>query len=330
MRTTKASEKMNDYRSLLSQAKDDVVHVLRHKGIQERYLQFGGEGLEPEKKVRAPTDARSEFLANRAMGDWAENLVTSVVQTIDPAWTVTQYGNTDSMAAGDDGFADLYRAGLEEVRKYGKRPDLLVLPASPDVPPDISTLRRGESDVYVSRSVAAIEVRSSKFKALQYMAVRKAELASGKKSDRLTPSFTVKVEDLVVVYRWVEKYNVSQSYCQVFFDSMWAINVLDIFRIIGSGVGFKIETPEKSQLKATIMIPITSGSKVGDFVESPAFQVETKHTRLGRVDAFVKPVGGRVEPDRVALRRVLLAEPAPISSGQVLPRGLQSSLPLTN
>lgn len=300
-------EEMNDYFNRLSQAKDEVISVLRNKGIQDKYLHFGGEGPQPEKKPRPPTDARSEFLANRAMGDWAEGVVTSAVQSSDGAWAVTQYGNTDSMAAGEDGFADLYLAGLEEVRKHGKRPDLLVLPANISTPPDISALTREQSDIYVARSIAAIEVRSSKFKALQYMSVRQEDLASGKKSDRLTPSFTVKVEDLVIVYRWIEKYGVSQSYCQVFFDSMWAINVLDIFRIIGSGVGFKIETPEKSQLKSTIMIPITSGSKVGDFLEPPAFQVETKHTRLGRVDAFVKPVGGRVQIDRAILRKVLLA-----------------------
>jgi hypothetical protein len=299
---------MNDYRTQLESAKDSVVEVLRGKGIQQRHLVFGGEGPEPEKKVRPPTDARSEFLANRAMGDWAEGKVSEAVASIAPSWSVTQYGNTNSMAAGEEGFADHYRAALEEVREFGKRPDLLVLPKGVGVPADISTLARADSDPFVFDAQAAIEVRSSKFNALKYMAVRKAELEAGKKSDRATPSFTVKVEDLVVVYRWIERYGVSQSYCQVFFDSMWAINVLDIFRIIGSGAGFKIETPAKSQLKSTIMIPITSGVKVGAFTEAPVFEVETRETKLGRVDAFVKPVGGKVVIDGPALRTVLLAE----------------------
>lgn len=299
---------MTNYHDQLVSAKDNVVQVLRTKGIEERYLVFGGEAAAPEKKARVPTDARSEFLANRAMGDWAENIVAGAVSTMDPAWIVTQYGNTDSMAAGEEGFAELYVQGLEEVRKYGKRPDLLVLPAKSNVPADISMLGREQSDPFVASAYAAIEVRSSKFKALQYMSVRTEEAAVGKKSDRMTPSFTVKVEDLVIVYRWIERYKVPQSYCQVFFDSIWAINVLDIFRIIGSGTGFKIETPEKSQLKATIMIPITSGQQVGHFVEAPVFQVETRQTRLGRVDAFVKPVGGNVEINGPALRKVLLAQ----------------------
>lgn len=299
---------MNKYLNHLAQVKDDVVVVLREKGIQEKYLQFGGEGPPPEKKPRPPTDARSEFLANRAMGDWAEGIVTSAIQTnYRDSWAVAQYGNTDSLAAGEDGFTELYTAGLEEVRKYGKRPDLLVLPVEIAPPADISALPRERSDEYVADSIAAIEVRSSKFKALQYMQVRREDSASGKKSDRPTPSFTVKVEDLVIVYRWIERYGVSQSYCQVFFDSIWGINVLDIFRTIGSGAGFKIETPAKSQLKSTIMIPITTGVKIGTFKEPPAFQVETRCTRLGRVDAFVKPVGGKVEISKERLRKVLLA-----------------------
>ncbi len=298
---------MSTYYRSISQAKEDVIQVLRSKGIEERYLQFGGEGAKPEKKVRAPTDARSEFLANRAMGDWAEDVVTHSVKSIDRSWAVTQYGDTESIAAGEEGFSDLYIAGVEDVRKFGKRPDLLVLPASSNVPPNISSLIRSDSDPYVAKSLAAIEVRSSKFMALQYMEVRNSDLKNGKKSDRMTPSFTVKVEDLVIVYRWIERYGVSQTYCQVFFDSMWAINVLDIFKIIGSGVGFKIETPAKSQLKSTIMIPITSGSKVGTFVEPPDFQVETKSTRLGRLDAFVRPIGGKVQTDATAFRKVLFA-----------------------
>src|SRR5450759_3556916 len=95
------------------------------------------------------------------------------------------------------------------------------------------------------------------------MKVRKQQRAAGKTTARETPSFTVKVEDLVIVYRWLERYRVPQSYCQVFFDSVFAVNFLDIFATIGSGSRFTIETPEKSQEKATIMIPITSGTQVG-------------------------------------------------------------------
>ena len=44
-------------------------------GFHERHLSFGGEGAVPTRKPTVPTDARSEFLANRAMGDWAERVI---------------------------------------------------------------------------------------------------------------------------------------------------------------------------------------------------------------------------------------------------------------
>ena len=99
-----------------------------------------------------------------------------------------------------------------------------------------------------------------------------------------------------------------QSYCQVFFDSVFAINFLDIFATIGSGGGFTIETPAKSQEKATIMIPITSGKQIGRATAIPTFAAEHRVTELGRHDAYVVPQGGGFELDAAATRKVLLAE----------------------
>ena len=117
------------------------------------------------------------------------------------------------------------------------------------------------------------------------MKVRQQQRAAGKTTARATPSFTVKVEDLVIVYRLLERHGVPQSYFQVFFDSVFAINFLGIFATIGSGSGFTIETPEKSQEKATIMIPITSGTQVGRATAIPTFAAEHRVTELGRHDA---------------------------------------------
>ena len=151
-----------------------------------------------------------------------------------------------------------------------------------------------DSDKYVTLAEAAIEVRSSKFEALTYMKVRQQDRADGKASANETPSFTVKVEDLRIVYRWIERHNISQSYCQVFFDSVYAINVSKIFQLIASGKNLKLDNPLKSQMKTTIMIPITCGEMVGKFNSLPEFAVENKVTRLGRHDAYVKPVGGEL------------------------------------
>jgi hypothetical protein len=283
-----------------------VITTLERKGIEARHLEFGGEGKPPAKKVTVPTDARSEFLANRAMGDWAEHSLSIALRPVFPDLKIVQYGNTDRIAAGDPEFKARYLAGIEETRRFGKRPDLLMLPGHITAPEDISELGYDVGDAFVNQSLASIEVRSSKFEALTYMRVRQQQREAGNKTARETPSFTVKVEDLIIVYRWLERYGVVQSYCQVFFDSIFAINFLDIFNVIASGTGFAIETPAKSQEKATIMIPITRGAKIGTATELPRFEAEHRVTELGRHDAFVVPRGGGFSLDADSARRVLL------------------------
>lgn len=294
------------YLSELAKAKEFLVKELYRRGISERYLQFGGEGPILERAPRIPTNARSEFLANRAMGDWAEGILAEAIMCAKKELKVTHYGNSQLISAGEDGFREFYISVMEEVRKYGKRPDLLVFDLNEKIPEDISDLLIEQAEALVIKAFASIEVRSSKFEARTYMRVRKEEVASGKKQARLTPSFTVKVEDLKIVYRWIERYKIPQSYCQVFFDSVYCINFLDIFRIIASaGKGITIESPAKSQEKATIMIPITFGVSIGSFTESPKFATKERVTRLGRHDAYVVPEGGALEIDSKALLSVL-------------------------
>ena len=295
------------YFARLKNTLEGVVGNLRAKGIDERHLAFGGEGHPPTRKPTVPTDARSEFLANRAMGDWAERTLSVALLRALPEWKVVQYGSTDRIAAGHPEFKTRYLAGLEETRRFGKRPDLLLFPAGDSVEADVSQRSHPDTESLVKQAMAAVEVRSSKFDALTYMAVRKRQREAGKTTGRETPSFTVKVEDLVIVYRWLERHRVPQSYCQVFFDSVFAINFLDIFAAIGSGRGFTIETPEKSQEKATIMIPITSGTQIGRATAIPTFAPELRVTELGRHDAYVVPQGGGFELEAIATKKVLLA-----------------------
>jgi len=296
---------MNYCRKLAS-AKDALVKVLRSKGIAARYLRFGGPGEKPSRRPTIPTDARSEFLANRAMGDWAEDVLARAIAAAQPKWTVSHYGNAERIAAGEDGFRDFYLGVMDEVRLYGKRPDLLLFEKSQRAPEDMTGMSVEEAAPLVAKALAAIEVRSSKFEALKYMEVRKADKANGAAAARQTPSFTVKVEDLRIVYRWIERCKVPQSYCQVFFDVVYAINFLDIFKVIASGERFVIEKPAKSQEKATIMIPITLGKCVGKFSDLPEFKACERVTRLGRHDAFVVPTGGSLKIDPDSLASVLL------------------------
>ena len=296
------------YFDRLKNTLEGVVAKLTAKGIEGRQLAFGGEGDRPTQKPRVPTDARSEFRATRAMGDWAERVLTSALLAALPEWKVVQYGNTDRIAAGHPDFKARYLAGMEETRVFGKRPDLLLFAANAKVEGDLSERGHADTEPVVKEAVAAIEVRSSKFEALKYMAVRQQQRDAGNTSGRETPSFTVKVEDLVIVYRWLERHRVPQSYCQVFFDSVFAINFLEMFAVIGSGTGYSIETPAKSQEKATIMIPITRGLQVGRATGLPTFAAEHRITELGRHDAFVVPRGGGFVLEAARVRQVLLAD----------------------
>ncbi len=297
---------MSGYLDQLRATLEGVVAHLTAKGIEQRHLAFGGEGVVPTRKPTVPTDARSEFLANRAMGDWAEQALSAALLGALPEWRVAQYGDTNRISAGHPDFKASYLAGIEETRRYGKRPDLLLFPASFVVDSNLSALAHAETEFLVKQAAAAIEVRSSKFEALTYIAVRQLQREAGNSTGRETPSFTVKVEDLIIVYRWLERHDVPQSYCQVFFDSVFAINFLDIFATIASGTGYAIETPAKSQEKATIMIPITRGVQVGAANALPSFAAEHRVTALGRHDAYVVPCGGGFVLDADRMRQVLL------------------------
>lgn len=296
---------MNDYFQKLSNAKDKVVYELHHRGVASRHLQFGGVG-QPLGRIFVPTDARSEFLANRAMGDWAENLLADAINKTLPGYRGVHYGNSDRISAGEEGFKDFYKSVLEDVRVFGKRPDLLIVPNSYNCPSDVSAESTEILRPLVAHSLAAIEVRSSKFEALHYAQVRAQERKLKKSAGRLCQSFTIKLEDLKIVFRWIENFQKPQIYCQVFLDSMFAINVLDIFEIIGSGNGFNIEAPDKSQGKITITIPITSGQQVATYTAIPTFQVQHHRTRLGRHDSYVRPVGGDVSFNADAFLNVIL------------------------
>lgn len=298
----------SDYFERLKLASVKVTEVLTSKGVSADKLCFGGEGKIPVKKPRIPIDPNSNFLGNRAMGDWAEEALKSTINSQQKIYQALHYGDTNELAAGDELFKEYYLSELESTRVYGKRPDLLLygvgnLPAKDA----LADKPISATEEVAKLALAAIEVRSSKFRAIQYMRVREEEKVNGKKGVRLCPSFTVKVEDLIIVYRWMEKFHVRQSYMQVFLDSIFGINFLDIFELIGEGKNIIIEKPKQSQEKATIMIPITLGHQVASCATPPTFRMRIQETRLGRVDAFVAPEAGAFVLNGDNLNAVLFA-----------------------
>ena len=298
-----------DYFGRLKSATVRVAEVLSRKGVASDRLCFGGEGALPSKKPRIPLEPNSNFLGNRAMGDWAESVLKELLVGSPSGVLPIHYGDSNQIAAGDEGFKEYYLEELEATRVYGKRPDLLLYSPGAVISGDEFRQKPvADTESIAHQALAAFEVRSSKFKALQYMRVRTEERAAGIKVERTCPSFTVKIEDLIIVYRWMERFRVPQCYTQVFFDSIFGINFLDIFENIGSGEGLKIDKPRESQEKATIMIPITCGRKIASCSESPDFQTVIRETRLGRVDAFVSPVRGTFVLDPAALNEILFPQ----------------------
>lgn len=123
-------------------------------------------GIDSDIRIegRPPTMASSEFLINKQQGDWAEQVVLNAINSNSTEYMAIQYGRSDSLAAGDEGFGDFYTKYQEELNNIGKRPDLLIFRKS-----DISSEKLDlDDDNFINKAVAAIEVRSSSFLAGKY------------------------------------------------------------------------------------------------------------------------------------------------------------------
>lgn len=290
------------YLADLDRAKDEATKFLKAKKVEPRYLDFNREGPASKGKPRLPNDSNSEFLANRAMGDWAESTLADALRAT-TRLHVVHYGEADTIAAGEPGFEDFFLARLESVRAHGKRPDLLLFDEEL-CPTNVADQPTSALIETACKARASIEVRSSKFEAKKYIAARAEDIQAGKKGVRACPSFTVKVEDLIIVYRWLQHHPVPQFYAQVFLDSVYMISVLEILRLLRPNTDITIEKNTKNQLKSTIHIPVTSGRQVGQFRELPRFEARERVTRLGRHDAYVLPVGGDLILSRDELKAI--------------------------
>jgi hypothetical protein len=296
---------MGDYFEKIKDQVNRVTEILKKKGIQKELLNFDAdENL--DQKIRPPTDANSEFLANRSMGDWAENLIINQVNS-DKNYTAIRYGNEETISAGEEGFKEFYISLKKEVLKFGKRPDLLIFDKKYKKEKNLSNLNTLDAKKYVEECLTSIEIRSSKFESEVYKKVRQKEKKEGKSVQRTSLGFTVKVEDLKIVYRWIKNHKKPQSYFQVFFDKVYGINFIDILDlIISEKKEIKIESPLKSQLKTTIVIPVDFGLEIATVIEKPKIVAVEKITKLGRHDFYVKPTDGKIEINYSNFKKILL------------------------
>jgi type II restriction enzyme len=345
--------------------KDDILNLIQQSPLEiDTEIQMTG---------RPPTMANSEFLTNKEQGDWAEQVVYRAINEFSSDYFAIQYGRSDSIAAGDDGFADFYMEYQSELNTIGKRPDILIFKLTdfPDRNVDI------ENDEHVRRAIVALEVRSSSFLIDKYTAfmderqqeaiknctdIRKnlldgelgnllkrkndtiyklileatsetfkeldfrrpswsltqelrdlTELLKGLKENIKTLhkrdylSITPKMEDIALVNRWIQKYNVKHFYLQVFFDKAYVISFQDILELVSNdeneGNNFSIERDVKNQGKTTINVNVKIGKEIIGKIDMPEHKAAMKELDRGRLLFYVTFEGGKGYLDNEILMR---------------------------
>jgi type II restriction enzyme len=122
-------------------------------------------------------------------------------------------------------------------------------------------------------------------------------------------SITPKVEDIKVVYKWIETFNIPHFYFQVFFDKVYGISFEQILKIISNpdndGVIFSVEKDVQNQNKTTIKIHSKSGIPIASKVDEPLHESVRKEMDRGRLLFYVTFKGGTAYLDIENLRTIL-------------------------
>jgi len=243
-------------------------------------------------KGRIPSQVSGEFITNREQGDWAETLMLKIINEKCEGLRGIKYGRVENLVAGDYGFKELFEKYQEEIAHLGKCPDLLIFKEedlSENVKKDICSEKpRKDIIEIVRKAFAGIEVRSSAFLTKRYQEYRKSK----ETTNRDFLSFTPKIEDLVVIVRWIENHNIPHYYVQVLFDSMYIISFKKILEILSdpdnNKVKYFIEQNYKNNFKGTIHINLNEGVCLSNDIKQPKHSSVRKELINGRLVHFVK------------------------------------------
>lgn len=111
-------------------------------------------------------------------------------------------------------------------------------------------------------------------------------------SKRTYLSITPKVEDIKVVYNWVQRYNVPHYYVQVFFDRAYGISYENILQLLThpeeEGKRYTVEKDVKNQYKTTIKIRANSEANILTKIDLPEHYSQMKELGRGRLLYFVR------------------------------------------
>lgn len=265
--------------------------------------------IQRRRKTKPPTQAFSQFVINREQGDWAEDLLFRAIREIDRGIVPVRYGKTDKIIAGEPGFKEFYNKYQDELHRLGKKPDLLIFREDDYVEKwnyDITSLDIELLDTIISKAMAAFEIRSSAFLIEEYRKYRESKKGKGK---RQFLSFTPKIEDIYVIYKWIKRYGIRHFYVQVFFDKVYCIAFEDILRIVSDKAArnktFTIERNYRNQFKSTVHIDVNSGVCLAKKINMPEHKSEVKKLISGRLLFYVTFRGGYTQIDLTNLMKVL-------------------------
>ncbi len=122
-------------------------------------------------------------------------------------------------------------------------------------------------------------------------------------------SITPKVEDIKVVYKWIETFEVPHFYFQVFFDKVYGISFEQILTIISNSVNegniFSVEKDTKNQNKTTIKIKSKEGYQIAYKIDEPEHKSVRKEMDRGRLLFYVTFIGGVAYLDIENLKEIL-------------------------
>ncbi len=117
----------------------------------------------------------------------------------------------------------------------------------------------------------------------------KDNIAIVKKRDYL--SITPKIEDIKVVYKWIEKFNVPHYYFQIFFDKSYGISFKNILSLITEpdkeGEYYEISPDIKNQNKTTIKINTRKTKQIAYKIEEPEHKSIRREMGRGRLLFYV-------------------------------------------
>lgn len=269
------------------------------------------------KRGTAPTQAFSDFITHSEQGDWAELLFFNALKGSRIPYIPVRYGRSDKIIAGDPMFKQFYNSYQDELDSIGKRPDILLFKKSDyqsSWGENISQLTSDELNLIVPKAVAGFEIRSSAYLAKKFIP----------KKEKSSLSFTPKVEDLLVVLKWIKTFGVPHYYVQVFFDSIYIISFEEILLLLKKAkfltkgvinkklIGFikeqkvfEIEKNPHNQFKETIHIYLNHGHILSTKIIEPTLIGNRKELAGGRLLHHVSFSGGKTKINSSVLLKLI-------------------------